>query len=205
MSPQRVPQAFSMPGQELKIVQQLLAYNDALDGRRLADIDLVVIHCTELPGLDLSREFGEQIVHEQTGTGNSGHFYIDQQGDIYQWIELERVAHHVRGMNRRSVGVELVNAGRYPDWFRSDQQTLTDPYPDAQIDALKALLIKLESMIPSLAWIAGHEELDTGLIPAEDDPGKLIRRKVDPGPLFPWPAVMAGLSLSRGAGSLTDG
>lgn len=181
----------------LTIIPQLLFYNDSLDSRHMPDVDLVVIHCTELPSLEMSREFGEQIVHEETGTGNSGHFYIDLDGATYLWVNLDRVAHHVRGMNERSVGIELVNQGRYPDWFRSDRQMLTDPYPDAQIAALKMLLKKLESMMPSLAWIAGHEELDTGTILSEDDPGRMIRRKVDPGPLFPWRAVAASVRLTR--------
>lgn len=187
----------ALPGARLAVSQQLLPYNASLASRRLADVDLVVIHCTELPSLALAREFGEHVVHEKSGTGNAGHFYIDRDGLVYQWLELERVAHHVRGMNRRSVGIELVNTGRYPDWFRSDRQALTDPYPDAQIAALKALLDKLQALIPSLAWIAGHEELDTECIPAEDEPTRMIRRKVDPGPLFPWKEVAASVSLSR--------
>ncbi len=187
----------SLSRRDPNIVRQLLPYNALLEARRLTDVDLLVIHCTELPSLALAREFGERIVHEESGTGNSGHFYIDRQGAVYQWVELDRVAHHVRGMNRRSVGIELVNAGRYPDWFRSDSQTLTDPYPDAQITALRDVLGALERTISSLAWIAGHEDLDTGLVPAVDDPTRMIRRKIDPGPLFPWQSVLAGVSVSR--------
>ncbi len=180
-----------------RITPQFLSYNTLLESRSLNDLDLVVIHCTELPSLEMAREYGEQIVHEKTKTGNSGHFYIDVDGAVYQWVELERVAHHVRGMNERSIGIELVNPGRYPDWHRSDQQILTDPYTDAQIESLKLLLARLEKLIPGLSWIAGHDELDKGLVPAEDDPEILIRRKVDPGPLFPWDKVVAGSQLSR--------
>lgn len=182
---------------ELRIVKELLPYNHKLAARSLNDLDLVVIHCTELPSLEMAREYGEQIVYEESGTGNSGHFYIDLDGSLFQWIELERVAHHVRGMNERSIGIELVNAGRYPDWYRSDQQVLADPYPDAQIETLKRLLRRLENLIPGLSWLAGHEELDKGLVPAEDDPETLIRRKVDPGPLFPWQETESCCTLSR--------
>ena len=189
--------ATSIPGRDLAVIQHLLPYNTLLEQRRLPELDLVVIHCTELPGLELAREYGERIVHKATGTGNSGHFYIDRDGSIHQWVELERVAHHVRDMNTRSVGIELVNSGRYPDWFKSDRQMMTEPYPDAQIEALGALLTKLELIIPSLAWIAGHEELDVELVPAADDPGKMIRRKVDPGPLFPWDSIAASVNWSR--------
>ncbi len=182
---------------ELTIVQQLLPYNTSLETRSLNDLDLVVIHCTELPNLEMAREYGEQVVYQETGTGNSGHIYIDLDGGVYQWVALERVAHHVRGMNERSIGIELVNAGRYPDWFRSDQQLLTDPYTDAQIHSLRLLLSRLEKIIPGLSWIAGHEELDKDLVPSQDDPDILIRRKVDPGPLFPWADVLKGSDLSR--------
>lgn len=181
----------------LQIVKQLLPYNHKLPLRSLNALDLVVIHCTELPSLELSREYGEQVLYPDSQTGNSGHFYIDLDGTACQWVDVERVANHVRGMNERSIGIELVNAGRYPDWYRSDQQVMADPYTDAQIATLKKLLHRLERIIPGLSWIAGHDELDKELVPAEDDPETLIRRKVDPGPMFPWNAVVADSDLSR--------
>lgn len=189
----------------LRIVQQLLPYNKLLPTRSLNGLDLVVIHCTELPNLEMSREYGEQIEYPDSGTGNSGHFYVDLDGSCYQWVDVERVAHHVRGMNERSIGIELVNAGRYPDWYRSDQQLMADPYTKPQIETLKILLQRLERLIPGLSWIAGHEELDKKLVPAEDEPETLIRRKVDPGPLFPWDEVVAGSDLSRWRASTVYG
>lgn len=190
---------------DMRIVQQLLPYNHLLPMRSLNGLDLVVIHCTELPSLEMSREYGEQIIYPDSRTGNSGHFYIDLDGGIYQWVDVERVAHHVRGMNERSIGIELVNAGRYPDWYRSDQQLMADPYTRPQIDTLRKLLQRLERFIPGLSWIAGHEELDKELVPAEDDPETLIRRKVDPGPLFPWDDTIAGSDLSRWRSSTVYG
>lgn len=181
----------------LHIIQQLLPYNERLPLRSLNGLDLVVVHCTELPSLEISREYGEQVIYPETRTGNSGHFYIDLDGAVYQWIEVERVAHHVRGMNERSIGIEIVNAGRYPDWYRSDQQLMADPYTAPQIVTMKKLLQRLERIIPGLSWIAGHDELDKELVPAEDNPEILIRRKVDPGPLFPWKEVMADSDLTR--------
>ena len=35
-------------------------------------------------------------------------------------------------------------------------------------------------------------------MPAGDDPGTLVARKRDPGPLFPWPRVLAATPLQRG-------
>jgi len=173
-----------------------LPYADALDARRLDLIDTVVIHCTELPDLATARSYGERVLYP-SGTGNSGHFYIDRDGRIEQYVPLERIAHHVHGWNARSLGIELVNAGRYPDWLDSRHQAMDEPYTDAQIAALIALLLWLRVEVPTLAQIAGHEDLAPEEVPASDDPGVKVRRKRDPGPLFPWGAVLAAVPLSR--------
>src|SRR5690349_2752205 len=114
-----------------------LPYADRLAPRAPADIDLVVVHCTELPDLAMAREYGERV-HYDAGTGNSGHLYIDRDGRVERWVPYDRVAHHCRGYNPRSIGIELVNTGRWPDWFDSRRQAMTEPYPEAQIDALIA-------------------------------------------------------------------
>ena len=179
------------------IKNNLLSYVQRLESRRLADIRLVVIHCTELPDLAMARIWGEKLLHPQSRTGNSGHFYIDRDGRIEQWVPLDRVAHHVRGFNPNSIGIELVNTGRYPDWFNSDHQQLTEPYPDTQVQALLTLLSQLQEQLPGLESITGHSELDTEMLPSEDRPDIKIRRKIDPGPLFPWAVIMEGVSLDR--------
>jgi len=181
----------------LEIQQRPLHYVQRLVERGTDDIDLVVIHCTELPDLAMARVFGEKEHYPDTHTGNSGHFYIDRDGSIEQWVPLGRVAHHVRGFNPQSIGIELVNTGRYPDWFRSDHQQMPEPYPDPQIQALAALLNHLQATLPGLQKIAGHEDLDTGMIRSEDQPQTRIRRKLDPGPQFPWSGLMSKISLHR--------
>lgn len=174
-----------------------LAYESALNARQADDIDLIVIHCTELPDLQTARTFGEKVHYAQSGTGNSGHFYIDRDGRVEQWVDPARVAHHVRSFNERSLGIELVNRGRYPDWLHADQQRMDEPYPDAQVSSLLGLIGNLCTRFTGLQWIAGHEDLDTGWVPADDDPATLVRRKLDPGPLFPWKRVMTQLTLHR--------
>lgn len=179
------------------IVDRPLPYGDRLARRGAAEIDLLVVHCTELPDLATARDYGERVHYPESGTGNSGHYYIDRDGRIECWVEPLRVAHHVRGHNPRSIGVELVNRGRYPDWFASGAQQPTDDYPGVQIDALVALIADLRRRFPSLVLIAGHEDLDRATVPASDDPTLSVRRKIDPGPRFPWPRVMARCGLSR--------
>jgi N-acetylmuramoyl-L-alanine amidase len=174
-----------------------LPYVARLPSRRPEDIDLVVIHCTELPDLATAREYGERVLYPDSGTGNSGHWYVDRDGTLQRYVPHERVAHHVRGYNERSVGIELVNRGRFPDWLDSRRQAMDEPYADAQIHALIELLDALRAQLPNLRSIAGHEDLDTGTVAASDDARLQVRRKRDPGPLFPWDAVLRAVPLQR--------
>jgi len=172
----------------------LLPYNDKLDSRNLSDILMLVIHCTELPDIKSARSYGEKV-HYNSGTGNSGHYYIAKQGETYQWVEDKRIAHHVKDHNSKSIGIELDNLGRYPHWHMTNQQIMHDEYPKAQIEALLRLILKLQQQIPTLKYITGHEDLDTRLMKSENDPEVYIRRKMDPGKLFPWEAVMQQITL----------
>ena len=178
------------------VIQSPLPYELLLEERPRSQIDLVVIHCTELPDLAAARATGEQVLYD-SGTGNSGHYYIDRDGSVHQYVRGERIAHHVRGYNPRSIGIELVNIGRYPDWLAANDQHMREPYPAAQVDALLALLQALQVELPSLRFIAGHEDLDTTRVAASNDAEVLVQRKLDPGPLFPWSQVMQSTALQR--------
>jgi N-acetylmuramoyl-L-alanine amidase len=180
----------------LTIHDQPLPYVAKLPERPASAVTLVVIHCTELPDLATAREYGEKVLYDD-GTGNSGHYYIDRDGSVYLYVPGTRIAHHVRGYNPPSIGIELVNRGRYPHWFDSRQQTMTEPYTAAQIASLRALLAQLRTDYPNLHEIAGHEDLDVARVPASDDPATQVSRKLDPGPLFPWAEVLAGSGLKR--------
>lgn len=180
----------------LNIRDQPLPYIDQLPERDPGSVELVVIHCTELPDLATAREYGERPLHEN-GTGNCGHYYVDRDGAIHGYVPTTRVANHVRGHNPNSIGIELVNLGRYPHWWDSRHQLMTEPYTDAQITALVGLLQQLRLNHANLRTIAGHEELDTARIPASDDASKDVSRKLDPGPLFPWEHVLRLSGLAR--------
>jgi N-acetylmuramoyl-L-alanine amidase len=182
---------------DLAVAHRPLPYETRLEPRDPATIDLVVIHCTELPDLATARRFGEEIRHPASGCGNAGHYYVDRDGSVELWVALDRVAHHVRGYNARSVGIELVNLGRYPDWLHSQRQQMSEAYAAPQIEALLDLLTELRGRLPTLRWITGHEDLDTGLVAASDDPALQVRRKRDPGPLFPWARVLGAVPLER--------
>jgi N-acetylmuramoyl-L-alanine amidase len=180
----------------LTIHDQPLPYVDLLPERSADAVELVVIHCTELPDLATAREYGERVLHP-SGAGNSGHYYIDRDGTVLRYVPGTRIAHHVRGHNPNSIGIELVNRGRYPHWWDSRHQQMDEPYPEAQMTALCALLAKLRADFPKLRQIAGHEDLDTAWMPASDDPALQIHRKLDPGPHFPWETVVPACGLQR--------
>ena len=155
-----------------------------------------MVHCTELESIEQAREFGERIQHQASQTGNSGHYYIGKDGQVYEFVSPTYVAHHVIGQNDYSIGIELDNRGRYPTWFDSDAQTVTDKYPPEQVQSLIALLQHLMALYPSLRLLAGHEDLDDTWIPAENDPAITIKRKIDPGPLFPWSTIEQQVPLT---------
>ena len=104
-----------------------LPYEERLAERDISAIDLVVIHCTELPDMTMARSYGERIHHASTQTGNSGHYYIDRDGRTFRFVADARVAHHTFQYNARSIGIELVNLGRYPHWDDSRHQTFSEP------------------------------------------------------------------------------
>ncbi|MFU8877221.1 MAG: N-acetylmuramoyl-L-alanine amidase [Wenzhouxiangellaceae bacterium] len=176
--------------------QRPLSYVDRLESRARSSIRRVVIHATELPDLATAREYGERIHYPESGTGNSGHFYIDRDGSVEQWVPLDRVAHHVAGHNRDSIGIELVNRGRWPDWYDSRRQDWVEAYPEAQIAALIELIGQFRKHLPGLQSIVGHDRLDTRMQAASDDPQKTVRRKLDPGPHFPWQRVIEATGLA---------
>lgn len=189
---------------EFEVRRAHLPYSSRLDGRLPDCIDLAVIHCTELPDLPAARSYGERILYTGSGTGNSGHYYIERNGAVEEWVPIGRVAHHAGQYNERSIGIELVNLGRYPDWYDSRRQTMSEPYSDQQIEALIRLLLELQSRLPNLQFIAGHDQLDTDEVVASDDPGRRVRRKRDPGPLFPWRRVMKTVALAPWTGVSLD-
>lgn len=181
----------------IEVIDAPLPYVARLQARPLAQVELAVLHCTELPDLATAREYGERILYPQSGTGNSGHYYIDRDGSIQRWVEAARIAHHVRGYNERAVGIELVNSGRWPRWLDAGHQAMDEAYPDAQVEALVALLRRLQAELPSLREVAGHEDLDRAEVAAGDDPAQRVRRKRDPGPNFPWDRVLGAITLAR--------
>lgn len=63
------------------------------------------------------------VLHDEKGL--SVHFLIDNNGDIYQTLDLADFAFHASGVNSNSVGVELCNRGQVkldPEFYRKLDQ-----------------------------------------------------------------------------------
>lgn len=172
----------------MRIIEDLLPYNELLKKRDPTIINIIVFHCTELPKLADAREAALKFVRNQIG--NSGHYYIDKDGQVYRYVEDDHVAHHVIGHNETSIGIELVNLGRYPNWFSVKNQISEDKYTKTQISSAIELMGFLKNRYPNITKIVRHSDLDTRMVPADDDPEIEVRRRIDPGPLFPWNDIL---------------
>lgn len=118
------------------------------------------------------------------------HYIIGPAGEVERSVPEDEVAIHTVGHNEGSIGIELINAG--------DGR---EPYPQAQIEALVTLIrgVQQRWRIP-LSSIKGHEDVDSSTFVCG---GRQVRRKQDPGPLFPWDRFRKEL-LAAGLKSAVD-
>jgi N-acetylmuramoyl-L-alanine amidase len=167
MNPTRVPDS--------AVAGEFVASPNHEARRGFARPDCVILHYTGMAtgaaALDLLCDPASKL---------SSHYFIWEDGRILQLVpESERAWHAGRSLwkgesdiNSASIGIEIVNAGH----------DSLPPFPDAQIDALIALL----------SDIGARHRIAPERILAHSDvaPG----RKIDPGEKFPWEALWrAGL------------
>jgi N-acetyl-anhydromuramyl-L-alanine amidase AmpD len=104
------------------------------------------------------------VLHNERGL--SCHFLLDNDGTIYQTVDLAFMAFHAAGFNASSIGIELCNRGdakQWPDFYRQRRQKrdvttcrihghtyLAFDYTAQQYDALKALARGLVRALPNL-------------------------------------------------------
>jgi hypothetical protein len=125
-------------------------------------------------------------VLNKTSRSASIHFAIDNDGTIYQFLDMNHIAWHAskRSVNKKSVGVEISNAyyPKYQNWYKKngfgERPMITDAtvhgkkmepfmdFYDIQKEALKALME------------AVHNALD---IPLESPDGDTVVREVASG------------------------
>jgi AmpD protein len=153
-------------------------------------IDLAVIHSISLPpgvygGDAIERLFTNRLDWDEhpyfqqiRGMTVSSHFLIRRDGQLIQFVSCDERAWHAgrsswRGRencNDYSIGIEL-------------EGLEGERFEDAQYDVLAALLPRLAQHYP-LQGVAGHEHIAAG-------------RKIDPGPGFDWPRLVAKLAWPR--------
>lgn len=145
---------------------------------------MVVLHSTGGPTCDAegrpiwvpAGELRENLEVIESHPRLGIHFMIGRDGTVVASVPEMQVAHHVLSYSTQSLGIELVNDGDG-----------TDIYPEAQLSALVELLRKLvRTFAIGPSGIKRHSDLDHGHMPC--DPSR--RRKVDPGPAFPFEEVV---------------
>jgi AmpD protein len=158
------------------------------DGRPSGvEVTLVVLHSISLPpgeygGDAIERLFTNRLdpaahpyfaeIHELRV---SSHFLIRRDGELVQFVPVERRAWHAGasswrgrgGCNDFSIGIELEG---------SEEEAFTE----AQYAALVSLLKKLRTTLP-LRDVAAHSDVAPG-------------RKTDPGAHFDWARLLAALA-----------
>jgi N-acetyl-anhydromuramoyl-L-alanine amidase len=160
-------------------------------------IELIVIHNISLPPGRFSGDAVERLFtnrrpreahpffKEIAGLRVSAHFFLRRSGELVQFVNCADRAWHAGVSNWRgrercndfSLGIELEGAD-------------TVPYTDKQYQRLTRLLRVLKLAYPSIAGLAGHEEIAPG-------------RKTDPGPHFDWQRVVKESGFAREIRSLT--
>ena len=161
--------------------------DDRPDG---VEVSLVVLHSISLPpgeygGDSIERLFTNGLdpaAHpyfaEIRGLRVSSHFLVRRDGELIQFVPVERRAWHAgasswRGRSRCndfSIGIELEGS--------EDQG-----FEDRQYAALISLLRSLQAELP-IRDIAAHSEIAPG-------------RKTDPGPRFDWTRLLSSLLHTR--------
>ena len=151
------------------------------------EVSLVILHSISLPpgeygGDSIERLFtncldpqAHPYFQEIHGLKVSSHFLIRRDGEVVQFVPVERRAWHAgasawRGRSRCNdfaLGIEL-------------EGTEDDAFTDAQYRALTSLLRKLRTRLP-LRDVAAHSDVAPG-------------RKTDPGARFDWARLLAGLA-----------
>ncbi len=155
----------------------------------MTDVDGIIVHSTVIPTLQKTTEAfsrGEPANKNPV----SSHYTVGRDGSIVQNVSTFARSWHAgvsvgpngrKGLNDDTVGIELVNL--------DDGK---DPYPEAQIQALRGLISELCRRFPTIRYLASHEYI-------AQPPG----RKNDPAG-FPWDRLKDfGLPMYTGQHKIT--
>lgn len=164
-------------------------------GARLIMPTVVLVHYTASAGF----LGAESTLTTKDDNYVSAHLLIDRDGRTEQMVPFDTQAYHAgesnwggrTHVNAFSFGIELVNPGYSregvsPPWPTQKARHKSGgpvrdwyTYPDAQISALNGVIAALFEAYASLQVVIGHDDVAP-------------KRKLDPGPAFPWGAVVKG-------------
>lgn len=173
-SAQWVPSPNCGPRPETDDISLLVIHNISLPPGQFGTGCVPRFFCNELCADE--HPYFEQIADLQV----SSHLLIERTGAVIQFVDFRDRAWHAGrssfdgrdNCNDYSIGIEL-------------EGTDTEPYTDAQYDALTAVTRAIMEAYPDItpARITGHEHIAPG-------------RKTDPGPAFDWPRYRQALVAS---------
>ena len=131
-------------------------------------IKIVVIHYT---GMQSERESIIRLCSPKTKV--SSHFFINQNGKVYRFVQDNQIAWHAgkscwgkyKNLNKNSIGIELVNKGHQFGYTNFKKNQLLSLIKICKI-IVKKYKIKKRNII-------GHSDIAP-------------LRKIDPGEKFPW-------------------
>ena len=155
---------------------------------RAVATDLVVLHSISLPpgvygGQQVQQLFTNQLdwdahpyFQQIKGLQVSAHFFIERNGDLWQFVSCDLRAWHAGASSHRgrencndfSIGIEL-------------EGLEGDPFEAPQYEALLSLVPAIAQLYP-INGIAGHEHIAPG-------------RKADPGSGLEWSLLQRALGL----------
>lgn len=159
---------------------------------RTESINLAVIHSTGGPTCDAKTgkriwvgggTMDQNLRHIEAHPTLGIHYMIDRDGTVRSSVPEEQVAHHVYRHSARSIAIELINDGDG-----------NDPFPEEQLAALVVLLRGIEQRHGiGRGGVVRHSDLDLARLSCD----RAQRRKVDPGPAFPYESVLDRVYRAR--------
>ena len=149
-------------------IKTALSPNFSLKTRKKGDIKFVILHYT---GMQSTIESLIRLL--DPGSNVSCHYLIDRKGKIIQMVKEDQIAWHagksrwknLTGMNKKSIGIEIVNKGHLFGYQK---------FTKIQIISLVKLCKKLKKNFSiKTENFLGHSDIAP-------------LRKTDPGEKFPW-------------------
>tara|TARA_B100000686_G_scaffold229715_1_gene237118 strand:- start:90 stop:815 length:726 start_codon:yes stop_codon:yes gene_type:complete len=149
-------------------ISNLYSPNFDKKNRTNKSIKLIIIHYT---GMQSERESLLRLRNPKSKV--SSHYVISQNGKIYRLVQDNKIAWHAgkscwgkyKNLNKKSIGIELVNKGHRFDYTNFKKKQLK-----SLIQICKTLIKKYKIKKKN---IVGHSDVAP-------------LRKIDPGEKFPW-------------------